>query len=69
MADAWVKFVMRMFIELVAKWLTPEKIEEGKAKFVAMLYKLAKEQTPDFPFDEQLVAVVAKALGVELPKE
>lgn len=64
MQDAIFKFAVRIILEAVKKWLTPEKIDEGKVLLVAFLRRLAKEQSPGFPFDDELVEIIAKALGV-----
>lgn len=60
----WEKVLLQFLLKMVSQYLTPERIEEGKVKFVAFLRKLAKEQSPDFAFDDELVEAIAKALKV-----
>ncbi len=60
----WQKVALQFLLKMVSQYLTPERIEEGKVKFVAFLRKLAKEQSPDFAFDDELVEAIAKALKV-----
>lgn len=60
----WQKIAFQFLLKMVSQYLTPERIEEGKVKFVAFLRQLAKEQSPDFSFDDELVEVIAKALKV-----
>lgn len=62
---AWQKLLLQLVLKFVSQYLTPDRLEEGKEKFVAFLRKIAKEQSPDFPFDDELVEIVAKALGVK----
>lgn len=60
----WQKLMLQLVLKFVSQYLTPERIDEGKAKFIDFLRRLAKEQSPDFPFDDELVELLAKALGV-----
>lgn len=73
------EWALKMLMKKLAQEVTPEKIERLKAvllalltkfaedravELVAFLRKLAKEETPDFKVDDELVEIVAKILGV-----
>jgi hypothetical protein len=64
MKDVLLKWALKLVLDAVGEYLTPEKVDEGKAKLVAYLRALAKDKTPDFDIDDELVDIVAKALRV-----
>jgi len=62
----WVmKYATQIVMDSLASWLTPEKVDEGKVKLVEWMRKMVKEQTPDFPLDDQVVEIIAKAFKVK----
>ncbi len=65
MKNLLLEWAIKILLSVVGEYLTPEKIDEGKAKLVAYLRVLVKKQTPDFPFDDALVEVIAVALRVK----
>lgn len=64
MKEAVVKWAISMIMQEVYKLLTPERVRSWQVAGIAMLRDLAKKQTPDFPFDDELVEALAKALKV-----
>lgn len=64
MKDVLLKWALKLVLGAVAEYLTPEKVDEGKAKLIALLRQLAKDKTPGLDVDDELVEIVAKALRV-----
>ncbi len=64
MKDLFLKWAMQIILKAVAQYLTPEKIEEGKVLLIAFLRKEASTLSPTFPFDDELVNLIAAAIGV-----
>jgi hypothetical protein len=56
---AWV---MKYVAELLASAVSDAEMKALKAKAVATLRKLAKEQTPDFPLDDVAVEQLVRFL-------
>lgn len=51
-------------LKFLSSYVTPELYKQVKTELVKGLRKAAKEQTPDFPYDDMAVEMIAKALGV-----
>ncbi len=65
MGNVVLKWAMEIVLKALATYLTPEKMEEFKVSFVTMLRTEAKALTPEFPYDDEAVEVLAAALGVK----
>lgn len=64
MPDYIIRLVLEALLKFLSGFITPEMVEKAKAALVKQMRELAKNQTPDFPFDDQLVELIAKALKV-----
>lgn len=64
MPDYILKWAIEALLKFLSGYITPQLFDKFKAAAVAQMRKMAKDQTPDFPFDDQLVELIAKALGV-----
>ncbi len=65
MGNVVLKWAMGVVLKALESYLTPEKMDEFKVAFVNLLRTEAKALTPDFPYDDEAVEVLAVALGVK----
>ncbi len=64
MKDVILGWAMGIVLKALEVYLTPEQMDKFKADFVGMLRTDAKLWTPDFPYDDELVEILAKAMRV-----
>jgi hypothetical protein len=64
MQNKILEWAMGIILKTLESYLTAEKINEFKVQFITMLRTESKLLTPDFPYDDEAVEVLAKALQV-----
>lgn len=64
MPDFIKKWIVDMAMKELQKVLNAGKLKELEAALIKEMRLLAKTKTPDFPYDDQVVEMLAKALGV-----
>lgn len=64
MQAKFLEWAMGIVLKALESYLTPEKVMEFKVAFITMLRTESKLLTPDFPYDDEAVEVLAKAMQV-----
>lgn len=60
----YLQWALDAVMKFIAGYITPDLIKGIEASAIAYMRQLAKDKTPNFPFDDELVELIAKALGV-----
>ncbi len=64
----WKNVLLQWAIQVILKALkaevNPEKVKIWETALIGLLRRLAKSQTPEFDWDDQLVELIASALQV-----